>query len=150
MTWLVKKVCDHTMVMHIQFQTDLRANKNYSCAQGDDIPVGKVLKGETWYPVEIDPRQTGNWSVTEPLYYCYADIPPGRCDETRVKQLCSLTFGIPWSRVCAQPRYQREGKEWTDVAVSRDIMCGGVALSYLVMHEGQKLQSVEADYMNDI
>jgi len=83
------------------------------------------------------------------LYYSDAGVPPGRSDDPKVKQLCTLHFSIPYTDIRRQPMYRNEGKEWRDVETSRDILCGGAALDYRIMYDGKMLRSVEANYVED-
>ncbi|RPB21395.1 hypothetical protein L211DRAFT_870077 [Terfezia boudieri ATCC MYA-4762] len=59
------------------------------------------------------------------------------------------SFSIPYNDIRRQPTYKNEGKVWTNVHTSRDILCGGAALDYRIMYDGKLLQSVEANYVED-
>ncbi|KAF8420973.1 hypothetical protein EV426DRAFT_610121 [Tirmania nivea] len=118
--------------------------------RGEDVREGHVLEGRSFYSVNIEGSKTGNWTTTEQLYYqTDADTPPARRDNPRVKQLCLLSFEIPYSTIYEEQAYMSEGKEWVDVHFSRDILCGGAALDFRVMYKEQLLQSVEANYVED-
>ena len=97
--------------------------------------------------VNIKPEDYGNLEVAEDLYYCNADVPPGRQDDPRVKKLCSLVCQIPYNHLRGEPTYTHEGKEWTDLVYSRDILCGGANLEFRILYKGRLIQSVEAEYV---
>jgi len=142
MTWLLKRVCSHINLIFLQELT--------LSSQGEEVVEGHILEGSGNYPVNISPSDRGNWTRSETLHYSNAAVPPGRRDDPGVKTLCSLTFAIPYSDIRKQPTYWNEGMQWTKVYYSRDILCGGAALGYRVMHGGKMLQSVEVDYVEDV
>ena len=145
MTWLLKRVRDQTNLIFLQ---ELTLGSHFP--QGEEVVEGHVLEGSGHYSLSVSPNDRGNWSRSETLYYSDAAVPPGRKDDPAVKHLCSLTFEIPYSDIRKQPTYSNEGKEWTDVYYSRDILCGGAALDYRVMYSGNMLRSVEANYVEDV
>ncbi|KAF8437045.1 hypothetical protein BGX38DRAFT_1274180 [Terfezia claveryi] len=126
-----------------------RGQMTWLLKRGEEVVEGHVLKGAGHYSVSISPSDCGNWTRSENLYYSDAAVPPGRQDDSRVKQLCSLSFSIPYSDIRRQPTYTNEGKVWTNVYTSRDILCGGALLDYRIMYDGKLLQNVEANYVED-
>jgi len=145
MEWLLKRVCGHINLIFLQ---ELILGSHFP--QGEEVVEGHILTGSSTYSLNISPSDRGNWTKTGFLYYSNAEVPPGRRDDPGVKMLCSLTFTIPYSDIRKQPMYWNEGKQWTDIHYSRDILCGGGALDYRVMHGGKLLQSVEANYVEDV
>jgi len=145
MTWLLKRVCGHINLIFLQ---ELTLGSHFP--QGEEVVEGQILKGSTCDSVNINPSDRGNWTHSVMLYYSNAAVPPGRRDDPGVTMLCSLTFAIPYSEIHKQPTYWNEGKQWAKVYYSRDILCGGAALDYRVIYGGQMLQSVEANYVEDV
>lgn len=110
---------------------------------------GRVLKGATFISVALTNADVGDWSNKDVLWYSDAAVPPARKLDRGVKQLCSLTYSIPYREIRKAPTYISAGKTWRNISYSRDIMCGGANLEYRVTYNDRLLQSVDAEYIDD-
>ncbi|KAH6895964.1 hypothetical protein B0T10DRAFT_545558 [Thelonectria olida] len=131
-------------------------NKYYASDQmiwllrrGETVTQDRVLHTKLVNSVHgVGFTSSGTRQFSHELLYSDESEPPSRQNE-KVKQLCSVEFGVPETKIWKEKSYTSgavAGK-WRDMVFDLSVNLGNTSLDFVVAHKSEPLGSVEATYL---